>query len=77
VVAHRRLEREPGEANTTLRNESSEHDTLQTAIGLVLNDFEMTSDPGMSLLAVQVVNVTNGRTGWPSRHCSSACNGCL
>jgi hypothetical protein len=39
------LERELGDANATLRKESSEHDTLRTAIGLVLNDFKMTSEP--------------------------------
>jgi hypothetical protein len=52
VVAHRRLEKEHSEENTMLHKESSERDTLRTAIWLVLNDFEVTSEPGMSLLAV-------------------------
>jgi hypothetical protein len=50
-----------------LLKESGEHDTLQTAIGLVLNDFEMTSESGMSSLAVQVVNVADRARGMAKR----------
>jgi hypothetical protein len=63
VVARRCLEKELGETKATLRKESGEHDTLQTAVGLVLNDFEMTLEAGMSLLAVQVVNATDRARG--------------
>jgi hypothetical protein len=57
VVAHRCLEKKLGEANAMVHKESSEHNTLRAAVGLVLNDFEMTSEPGMSSRAVQVDNV--------------------
>jgi hypothetical protein len=67
VVAHRRLERELGEANTTLHKQSGEHDTLRIAVGLVLNDFEMASELGMSLLAVQVINVMDRAHGMVKR----------
>jgi hypothetical protein len=63
VVACRRLERELSEANAMLCKESSEHETLQAAVELVLNDFEMTSEPGTSSLAVQDVNVTDRMHG--------------
>jgi hypothetical protein len=63
----RRLERELGEANAMLRKESGKHDTLRTAVGLVLNDFEMTSEPGMSSPVVQVVNVMDWVHGMAKR----------
>jgi hypothetical protein len=61
------LERELGEVNATLRKESGEHDTLRTVVGLVLNDFEMTSESGTSSLAVQVVNVADQACGMAKR----------
>jgi hypothetical protein len=51
VVVCRHLEKE-GETKATLLKESDEHDTLQIAIGLVLNDFEMISEAGTSSLVV-------------------------
>jgi hypothetical protein len=42
VVARRQLEKELGETKATLLKESDEHDTLRIAVGLVLNNFEMT-----------------------------------
>jgi hypothetical protein len=50
-----------------LNLESGEHDTLQTAVGLVLNNFEMTSEPGESSLVVQVVNVVDWARGMVKR----------
>jgi hypothetical protein len=67
VVARRRLEKKLSEANATLHKESSEHNTLRTAVGLVLNDFEVPSEPGTSSLAVQVANVTDRARGMAKR----------
>jgi hypothetical protein len=67
LVARRRLERELGEVNATLRKESGGHNTLRTAVGLVLNDFEMASKLGTSSLAVQVINVANRACGMVKR----------
>jgi hypothetical protein len=74
VVARRHLEKELSEVNARLHQESSEHDTLRTAVGLVLNDFEMTSELGMSLLAVRWSMSRIGCAGWRSRHCTLACS---
>jgi hypothetical protein len=55
-VAHRRLERELGEAKRTLLKESNDHDTLRLAVGLVLDDLGMMLEPGTSSITIQVVS---------------------
>jgi hypothetical protein len=67
VVAHCCLEKELGKTKTTLLKESDEHDTLWIAVGLVLNDFEMTSEAGISSLAVQVFDVADRARGMAKR----------
>jgi hypothetical protein len=63
LVARHLLEKELGETKTTLLKESDEHDTLRIAVGLVLNDFGMTSEVGTSSFAVQVVDLTDQAGG--------------
>jgi hypothetical protein len=49
-VACQCLERELGESKSTLLKESDDHDTLRLAIGLVLEDLGMTSEPRTRLI---------------------------
>jgi hypothetical protein len=67
VVARCRLKKELSKTKTMLLKEFDEHDTLRITISLVLNDFEMTSEAGTSLHAVQVVDVMDRVCGMAKR----------